>query len=327
LRRVVLGVLSIPLLVHGGEGLYYAVSNRQMTSVSCDQFMLTPPQARWLRVTGCDIDYMHPGFSATAGRVTAMFFAVRRRNEPQDAAVSLIVATRDPQALAAAQPALGNDTDIDEEAFTVAMLRVVDILRAAREVDGYARSGIVQRVLDRRELSGFGAPLTDDAIVMDLHARPSRLTPGIETGAGLVLLTAAAWRRRRAPAAAEATGEAPARTEPPGLALERRLPPAMLLNLYPSAALSEIEYAPPLGSPQEVVARITDAIGALTVEGDTRYSIGGSDWRLIFDLGRDESVWTVTVDVRGRDAALEALDRLARETGWRVYVPRLGAFR
>jgi hypothetical protein len=327
LRRVALGLLSIPLLAHGGEGLYYAVGNRQVTTVSCDQFMLTPPKARWLRVTGCDIDYMHPGFSAAAGRVTEMFFAVRRSNEPQDAPVSLIVVTRDPQALAAARPALGNDTDIDEEAFTVAMLRVVDILRAAREVDGYARSGIVQRVLDRRELAGFGAPLTDDAIVMDLHARPSRLTPGIETGAGLVLLTAAALRRRRAPAAAEATAEAPGRAQPSGRALERRLPPAMLLNLYPSAALSEIEYAPPLGNPQEVVARITDAIGALTAEGDTRYSIGGLDWRLIFDLGRDESVWTVTVDVRGRDAALEALDRLARETGWRVYVPRLGAFR
>jgi hypothetical protein len=182
-------------------------------------------------------------------------------------------------------------------------------------------------LLDRRALSGFGAPLTDDAIVMDLHARPSFLIPAIETGAGLVLLTAGAVRRRRTGVAAGTAGEAPAVAVPSALAFERRLPPALLLNLYPSAALSEIEYAPPLGNPQEVVARITDAIGALTAEGDTRYSIGGSDWRLTFDLGRDEPVWTVTVDVRGRDTALEALDRLARETGWRVYVPRLGAFR
>jgi len=327
LLRVVLLLLSIPLLAHGGEGLYGAAGNRQMTTVSCDQFMLTPPKARWLRVTGCDIDYMHPGFSTSAGRVTEMFFAMRRRNEPPDAPVSLIVATRDPQALAAAQPALGNDTGIDEEAFTVAMLRVIDILRAAREVDGCARSGIVQRVLARRELSGFGAPLTDDAIVMDLHARPSFLIPGIETGAGLVLLTAAALRRRRGPAGAEAGGEGAVLAAPPALALERRLPPAMLLSLDASAALTEIEYAPPLGNPQEVVARITDAFGALTAEGDARYSIGGPDWRLIFDLGRDESVWTVTVDARGSDAALDALDRLARETRWRVYVPRLGAFR
>jgi hypothetical protein len=99
------------------------------------------------------------------------------------------------------------------------------------------------------------------------------------------------------------------------------------LNLEPSAAPSDIECAPPLGNRQEVVARITDALGALTAEGAARYGIGGSDWRLIFDLGGDESVWTVTVDVRGSDAALTALDRLARETRWRVYVPRLGAFR
>jgi hypothetical protein len=327
LLRVVLLLLGIPLLVHGGEGLYDAVSNRQMTSVNCDQFMLTPPKARWLHVMGCEIDYMHPGFNASAGRVTEMFFAMRRRNEAPDAPVSLIVATRDSQALAAAQPALGSDTDLDEEAFTVAMLRVVDILRAAREVDGCARNGIVQRLLARRELSGFGAPLTDDAVVMDLHARPSFLAPGIETGAGLLLLTAAALRRRRVPAAAGGPGEGPAVVEAPAPGLERRAPPAMLLNLDASAALGEIEYAPPLGNPQEVVARITDALGALTAEGDASYGIGGPDWRLIFDLGRDESVWTVTVDARGSEAALEALDRLARETGWRVYVPRLGAFR
>ena len=315
------------MLVHGGERLYSAFGNRQMTSVSCDQFMLAPPTARWLRVTGCDIDYMHPGFSASAGRVTEMFFAMRRHDEPQDAPVSLIVATRDPQALAAAQPTLVSDAAVDEETFTVAMLRVVGILRAAREVDGYARTGIVQRLLARRELSGFGAPLDDGAIVMDLHARPAFVMPGIEAGAGLLLLVTAALRRRRLQPVAGTAGDAAAVDTEPAAALERRLPPAMLLNLEASAALSEIEYAPPLGNAQEVLARITDALGALTSEGETRYSVGGPDWRLIFDLGRDESVWTVAVEARGSDAAVEALDRVARETSWRIYVPRLGAFR
>jgi MYXO-CTERM domain-containing protein len=218
------------------------------------------------------------------------------------------------------------------------MLRVVDVLRAARDVDGYARTGVVERFLTRRELAGFSSPLTSDAIVLDLHSRPSFLQPGIEAGAGLLLLGAAALRRRRAPAGAETgvrtesaagvgeTSAAAGEAEMPAV-LERRLPAVMLLNLEPSAPLSDIEYAPPLGSPQEVAAQIVDVLGPLTDEGAGKYSIAGTGWQLGFDIGRGDPVWTVAVDVRGTDLALVALDKLARETRWRVYVPRLGTFR
>ncbi len=361
--RLALLLLSIPLLAHGGDGIYDAVRNRQMTTVTCPQFMRSPPNARWLRVTGCEMDYTHPAITASGNQVTEMYFAMRTRNEPRDAPVSLIVATRDSQALAVAQQALGNGTPVDDEAFTVAMLRVVGILRAAREVDGYARNGIIERLLTRRALAGFDAPLASNVIVLDLHARPSFLIPGIETGAGLILLVAAAaLRRRRQPVAvaepspaepgsalapaeiAEAAlepaeapveipelstkiTEPPAVPEPPPAILERRLPPAMLLNLDASASITEIEYAPPLGNPQEVAARVAKVLGPLTEEGGGRYSVAGADWRLDFDLGRDDSVWTATVDTRGSEAALDALDRLARDTSWRVFVPRLGTFR
>ena len=323
-------LFSVPLLAHGGEAIYYAASSRHMTTVSCDQVTHVPPRARWLRVTGCDIDYMHPGFRTSGTQVKELFFAMRRRNERQDAPASLLVATRESQALTTAQDALVGTAEIDEEAFTVAMLRIVDVLRAAREVDGYARAGLVDRFLARRGLAGFGFPLAPDAIVLDLHARPPVLAAAIETGAGLLLLSGAALWRRRAPAAGEtvASTDSPAATSvAPSAGLERRLPPALLLNLEPSAPRTDIEYAPPLGSREEVAAQITRVLGTLVDEGDGRYSVAGADWRLGLDLGREDPVWTVAVDVRGSNAATEALDTLTRETSWRVYVPRLGAFR
>jgi hypothetical protein len=253
--------------------------------------------------------------------VSELFFAMRLRNEPAGAPALLIVATRDPQALAIAQQGLGTGSEVDEETFTVAMLRVVDLLRAAREVDGYARNGFVERALTRRALAGFSAPLAADAIVLDLHAQPSMVRPGVEAAAGLALLAGAALlaRRRKAPVEAIAP-------EVPPVALERRLPAAMLLNLD-AAEVGEIEFAPPLGSAPEVAARISAVLGTLTDEGGGRLGVGGDGWRLVFDLGRDDTVWTVAVDARGSDAAVEALDQLARETGWRVFVPRLGTFR
>jgi hypothetical protein len=317
-RRALL-LLSVAFLAHGAEGIYYAARNRQIASVTCPEFMLRRPNAEWLRVVGCDIDYMHPAFAASRGRVTELFFAMRPRNDPRDAPVSLVVASRDPQALTIAQHALGDAADIDEETFTVAMLRLVSVLRAAREVDGYARTGVLERLLARHALTGFHAPLTSRVMVLDLHARPSPFRPVVETGTGLLCALAAIafGRRRRLPAAEPA----------PAPSLERRFPPAMLVNLDSSAAVSEIEYAPPLGEYTEVAARISTILGPLTDEGDGRYRVGGADWRIGLDLGRDTVVWTVAVEVRGSDAAIDALDRLVRATNWRVFVPRLGTFR
>ncbi len=322
--RVALLLLSVPLLAHGGEGLYYATRNRQMITVTCPQVMSIPPPAQWLRVVGCDIDYTHPAFTESDDRLTEVYFAIRMRNARPDAPVSLVAASHDPQVLAIVQQALESGAPVDDETFTVAMLRVVDLLRAAREVDGYARSGLVERFLARRTLDGFSAPLTPDAVVLDLHSRPTFVRPGIEAGAGLLLVLAAAAPRRRKAVIAEPAPAPPPVPPPP---LGRRLPPAMLLNLGPSASLSDIEYAPPLGSREEVVARISSVFAPLTDEGGGKYSAGGDDWRLQFDAGSGEPIWAVTVDVRGSDDALAALDRLGRETTWRVFIPRLGTFR
>jgi len=321
LLRFVLLLVGGPLLAHGAEGLYYASRNLQLVTVACDRFMQAPPEARWLRVTGCDIDYTHPAFNGSGDRVSELFFAMRLRGATATAPASLIVATRDPRALEIAQQGVSNGSSVDEEAFTVAMLRVVDLLRAAREVDGYARNGFVERALTRRALAGFSAPLASDAVVLDLHAQPSLVRPGIEAAAGLLLLGATALRRRRKePAAVVAPERVP-------IVLERGLPPAMLLNLQ-TPDISQIEYAPPLGNPQEVAWRISSVLGPLAEEADGRFSVGGDGWRLGFDLGRDdETVWTVAVEARGSDVAVAALDTLARETGWCVFVPRLGTFR
>ena len=308
-------VLGVPLLAHGAEGLYYAARNTGLVTVSCERFMQAPPPARWLRVTGCDIDYTHPAFSASRGRVSELFFTMRLRTEPASAPASLVVATRNAEALAIADEGLGHGTPVDEETFTVAMLRVVNLLRAAREVDGYARSGILERAFTRRALADFSAALAADAVVLDLHAQPTLVRPAIEAAAGLLLVAAGTLRRR--PRAEPAVSPTP---------LERCLPSAMLLNLD-VAEPSQIEYAPPLGPREDVVTRISGVLGPLTPEAEGRYRVGAGEWSLTLDLGRDDPVWTATADARGSDAAIDALDRLARENRWRVYVPRWGSFR
>src|SRR6185312_9325560 len=127
--------------------------------------------------------------------------------------------------------------------------------------------GVIERMETRRTLSGLTAPLAPDFVVLDLHAKPSFVRPGLEVGVGLVLvLVALTWPRGRGLATAVEVEEQRVAMRPEDetrvAPLARRLPPVMLLNLGPSASISELESAPPLGSRDTVGGRIGGILGA-----------------------------------------------------------------
>jgi hypothetical protein len=324
-------VVSLVFLAHGGEALYHAATNRQPVIVTCDQFVRQRPNALWLRVTGCDVDYLGAGYRESNGRLDELFLPVRPPSQPPTSPVALVVATNDPQVLAIAGTTIGNNQQPDQDAYVGMMRRIVTMLRVSNEVEGYARSGVIERMQTRRALAGLTAPLAPDFVVLDLHARPSFVRPGIEVGIGLVLgLVAITWPRGRVQVAAVADDELPAdsrpRDEPPVAPPSRRLPPVMLLNLGPSASLSELESAPPLGFRDKVGGRIGAILGATETSQDGRATARGPGWLLAFDLGQEDEVWTITVEALGDNGSIDALERLARETGWRIFVPKLGSF-
>jgi hypothetical protein len=322
-------LVSLVLLAHGGDGLYHAATNRQPVALTCNQLVQQRPRALWLRVSGCDIDYLGAGYRESNGRLDELFFPMRPSSQPRTSPIAFVVATADPQVLAIASRTIGNNQQPDQETYLVMMLQVVTMLRASKEVDGYARSGIIERLQTRRALAALSAPLAPDFVALDLHAKPSFVMPGIAAGIGLALLLAALALRRRRPHAGvvhepivvhSSTEDAfPAPTS-------RRLPAVMLLNLQPTAAASDLENAPPLGSHEDVIERIAGVLGPLSGAEDRRITVQRPGWSLDFDLGRDDLVWTVAVESRGSDESIAALERLARETGWQIFVPRLGTF-
>jgi hypothetical protein len=219
--KIALLLVSIPFLAFGGEGLYHFARNRQPTTLTCDELTRQIPRARWLRITGCEIDYNQAAWRDSGGQIKEMYFPVRPAGQVKTGPVALIAVTRDPQALAIAQPTIGDSRQYDQEAFLVMMLRIVTLLKAAREVEGYARGGFLERLQTRSELSGMNTPLADQYLALDLHARPTLMVPALETGAGAAALLAflALVMRRRVPApvtepAAAETAVAPAQMAP-----------------------------------------------------------------------------------------------------------------
>ena len=267
LIKIALLLVSILLLAIGGEGVYHAARSRQQLALTCEQFTGPPPGSLWLRVSGCDIDYLGAGYRESKGQISELFFPIRPPAQARTTPAALVVATSDSDVLAVAQSTIGGGRQPDQEAFLVMMLRIVTMLKVSREVEGYARSGVMELLRTRRALAGLNAPLAPEVLVLDLHARPSFLLPGIEAGAGVFLLALSLTLLRR-----RSRGRAKAAVEPATDAAmlagtgARRLPRLMLLSLDPEADLGAVEHAPPLGNRAEVERRIAEVLHGFRVD-------------------------------------------------------------
>ena len=317
--KFVLAFTGLLLAALGAPDLYRDVHAGQQSTLTCDQFARHRPSSVWLRLTGCELDYVGVGFRESGGRIVELIFPVRPAGRPRTEPAALVVATRDPRALALAQGTIGAGRQPDQEQFLVMMLRIVTTLGAAREVEGLARTGILQRVRARRLLSGLSSSVAPGAVLMDLHARPRALAPAVLAGAGVAMLliaTALALRQRTARGAAAAA--------PPAEASVPRLR-VLLLAIPADAGADAIEHAPPLGDAGSVRATIEGHIAGLRFDGDNRGRLDDKDGTIAIDLGPNETVHTAVVDARG-DRAAGQLHRLLARTGWRAYAPKSGEF-
>ncbi len=116
LLTAALALVSLPFLAHGGEALYSAAINRAPTPISCDRFGQERPRALWLRVNGCNIEYLGVGYRESSGHIVELFFPMRPPGQSSTAPVNLVVATSDPQALSAAEQIIGNNRQPDQPA-------------------------------------------------------------------------------------------------------------------------------------------------------------------------------------------------------------------
>jgi hypothetical protein len=284
----------------------------------CEQFVRDRPRDHWVRLTGCELDYDSPGYREADGHIAEIFFPIRTAGQRKGTPAPLLAATTDPDALAIVQATIGNGRPDDQEAITVMMLRVVTYLRVSREVEGVARAAFVETLRTRQSLRSFPVALKPNYVVIDLHARPKYVVPGVETGVGLlsVLLFLLGGRRRRAEVIQEAPG---------AIADARPLLAMLLLNLHSSAGVEAIEHAPPLGSREETIAAFASALNGLTFDDRGSARVARPDYTLSINIGVHEPVWTATVLASGAGAA-GAITALAGTMGWRVYVPKRGAF-
>jgi hypothetical protein len=318
---LIVGLLLLSLAV---PDLYRVLNARQPAVITCEQFARQRPSAVWLRITGCELDYMSAGFRESGGRIHELLFPVRPAGHPRTEPASLVAATTDARALAIAQGTMGAGREPDQEQFLVMMLRIVTTLGAARQIEGVARAGLLERLRARRMLSGLSSPVAPGAVLVDLNARPRILVPAVVAGAGVVALLIATMLvlRRRAPRAVATGAPAGAAAPTEAAGVRHRV---LLLALPPGAGPDAIEHAPPLGGLDSVRAVVERHVSGLRFDDANRAAVSDGNGSIAIDLGRDNTVHTAVVDAQG-DRGTAELQRLLSETGWRAYAPRSGSF-
>jgi hypothetical protein len=322
--RIALLLISIPLLVHGGDALYLAARSRTQARLTCGEYAVTRPRSGWVRLGSCEVDYVRAGYRETGGRLTELLFPLRPLGSSPAMPAAVVLATRDPAILQIAERAIrGSAEGRDDEAFTVSMLQIVNTMRGSRDIEGLARTPL-QAFRTRPSITAIHAPLADDFVVIDLGAQPRLLVPAIEAAAGgnalLVLLFLSIRARRRVRNGAELPSDPVAAVAPPA-----SLRGMMLLNLPEFAGAVDIDGAPPLGEQDEVRARLASILPGLTFDGRGRATFTRPDVTATVDLSTATPVHTAVISLEG-EAADDTLRRVLSKTGWRAFSPKRGAF-
>jgi hypothetical protein len=341
-------VPAVALLMLGAEGVYHSIRAREEVTTSCDQFARARPSSPRVHLTGCEIDYAAAAYRESGTRIEELYLPVRPAGEGTGPA-PIVVATRDPTAIAVAQSVLGGSRVTTPEQSIAVMRRVVEVLRIATAIDGLTRTGVIERLRSRRILSGFATPVANDVSVIDLRGTPDFLRPAIPLAAGLLLALVPLLRSRRAPADVVPEPSAggldldllvdyahdeyfpvtPESGDEAGPLVRAEsssvtLPGLLLLNLDVSAGPESIESAPPLGARADIVAILSGVIPDLHADHGPR-RLTRPDGAVRLDLGLHDPVPTVVVEARGQ-GGIALVKEVLLMTGWRAFVPKTGLF-
>jgi hypothetical protein len=349
-------VPAAALLLLGGEGIYRAVAGGRQVAVACEQFAREPLASPRLLIAGCEINVAGAGFRESGGQIAELFLPARAAGRVDPA--PLVVATRDPGALAIARQVFGGGRTAAREQSLDAIEKVVAQLRIGSVIDGLARTGLVERVRSRRILSGLPPPIADNAVIVDLHGTPDYLLPTLALVAGSLMALAALWplrggrtrpaappaplpvpdadpmhasqydpefafdeldRLEAAPAPAAPAPAAPTATKAGPVTLPRLL----LLALDVSAGPEAIETAPPLGARAEVAAILHGVIPDLDISKSP--VLTRPDGSVRIDLGLRDPVPTAVLVAHG-EAGVALVKEVLLMTGWRAFAPKTGLF-
>jgi hypothetical protein len=201
-----LPLVSIALIIGGGQSVYTGLKNRKATAIGIDALIASKPAAEWLRVQGGVLDTMNSAYPSAfgVGEATSMYLPlVPPGTDSSEATIHVLVLTKDPQLLEFTNQARKFDEPTSPKgAAKEFLLKNLDKLHVARTVEGLVQFGIDANDKQTRKIRKLYSNLADDAIILEEGKTPSTGTGFGMLAAGLVLggVLVASGRRKQSPA-------------------------------------------------------------------------------------------------------------------------------
>ncbi|QJE97801.1 hypothetical protein [Luteolibacter luteus] len=171
-----LPLISVVLVVGGAQGFYTVFSNRKPVEVSIQDFLKQVPDAKWIKVTGGQLDTIHAVYNAgiTQKSEAREIYVpvVAPGSDSSSEPIKLLLLTKDPQLVKFINDGNKLDESLSEEQALEFMLKNVDKLRPARDVQGLVQFGIDSNDKRRRKIADLYKNLADDAVILEDGKKP-----------------------------------------------------------------------------------------------------------------------------------------------------------
>jgi len=187
-----LPLVSIALIIGGGQGVYTGLKNRKLTEISIESVVAEKPSTEWLKITGGTLDVMNSTYTSSKfgkGDAKSIYVPlVPSKVDSTKDTIHVLIKTKDEDLLNFTNNVRHFDEGKGSEAAATAFLiKNVDKMKVARPVQGLVKFGIDGDDKEIRKIRGLYDNLASDVIVMEEGAAPSTGTGMAMLAGGLVL--------------------------------------------------------------------------------------------------------------------------------------------
>lgn len=178
-------IFAVALLAGGAQQMYVWVRNRQMASVTLEEFLKKKPDAEWIEIKGGILNVaISAGLKSHGSDQIKELYIPLTKGQFDTGETRVVLHTDDPQYIATineynAQP--------DGGAKLKYSIAHAERLWPKRDIRGLVEFGIGDSSDRREKMAALDMKLAKDAVIIDDGKKPDAVGGGVMLGLGLVL--------------------------------------------------------------------------------------------------------------------------------------------
>lgn len=183
--RALLILVSLGLLIMGGQAIFTTLTNLDPGSYTLEEYHQQRPKDKWLELKNCQLNVLAASFETSLGKSTPeMVYIPIRPAEAEETDETVVLLAAEDLAL---RQLVEKMNRIEQESTLLAFVgEHSDALFPTKDIKGLVRFGVEMDEGDRSDLRKLDSSLAKDFVVIDEGSKPSWLRAAM-LPAGLLL--------------------------------------------------------------------------------------------------------------------------------------------